>query len=207
MKKFIKYFCLISLCSVLVIFVTACGNSYLSMEESDISHMPEESYRNSDDNLTQKNDTDLKQNAADIYVHISGAVVRPGVYVLAKGSRVFELIEKAGGLTLDADDIDINQAAELSDGQRIHVFCEGERIASNAYEPSLKAETAADGCVNINTADSSTLCSLPGIGNTRADAIIAYRTKNGRFNSIEDIMGVPGIKDNIFSQIKDKIKV
>lgn len=135
-----------------------------------------------------------------IYVHIEGAVRVPGVYRVLKGQRLFEVIEKAGGLIEEAYTDNVNLAGEVNDGQKIIIYTidEWQSIESDSSKPRL---------VNINTADADMLMTLPGIGKTRADAIISYRNKHGLFNSIEDIMNVSGIKTAAFEKIKDYICV
>lgn len=149
---------------------------------------------------------------AFIYVQINGAVRAPGVYRMEEGDRVFAAIEKAGGMTEDAAAQAINQASVISDGQVITVYTyqEWEQLASQqgAQDAGLPAQNVEeDGRVNINTADLDTLCTIPGIGRTRAESIISYRDANGPFGSIEDIKNVSGIKDGLFEKIKDRIKV
>ncbi len=134
-----------------------------------------------------------------IYVQAAGAVVNPGVYEVAEGTRVYEVISAAGGTLDNADEQMLMLAGVVSDGERIYVPYEGE-IITQPYD-------ADDGMVNINTADESTLTTLPGIGAARAADIIAYRQTIGRFDTIEQIMEVPGIKEAAFNKIKNKIKV
>lgn len=150
------------------------------------------------------------QEAETIYVQVNGAVNAPGVYPVEEGSRVFEVIEKAGGMTNEAAAEALNQAAVLSDGQVITVYTyqeweESRASGDTAVDRDIYSQD--DGRVNINTADLNTLCTIPGIGATRAEHIISYRNENGPFGSVEDIKKVSGIKDGLFDQIKDLIKV
>ena len=137
-----------------------------------------------------------------IYVQVAGAVTSPGVYELSNGSRVYQAIESAGGLLPTAEDKDLNQAAVLEDGQKIYVYTVDEAKAE-----SEKSETVDDGLVNINTASVADFKTLPGIGETKANQIVAYREANGPFSSIEDIKKVTGIGDGIFKQINSLIKI
>lgn len=137
---------------------------------------------------------------AIIYVQVSGAVVSPGVYELPEESRVFEAIELAGGLTGEADAGQINQAQVLNDGQMIYVMKKGE-----AESPGIGQQQ--DEKVNLNTATAEELMTLPGIGEAKAVSIIAWREANGGFQRIEDLMEIEGIKEGVFSKIKDSIKV
>lgn len=156
-----------------------------------------------------------------IYVHICGAVVSPGVYQLEAGSRVFEGIEAAGGFREDACEDFINQAGVLQDGQRVGIPTAEEAKAAREDGTSgglwTTEETGAapggnstqntDGRVNINTATEEELGGIAGIGAGKAAAIVQYRTENGSFSSIEEIMKVSGIKEGTFAKIKDRITV
>ena len=148
----------------------------------------------------------------DISVHICGAVVNPGVYILSAGSRIFEGIEAAGGFSEDACEDFVNLAQTLQDGQRIVIptMEEAEAAAQDStyQEEWLPEETqSADGRVNINTASEQELSAISGIGAGKAAAIIRYRQENGSFSSVEDIMKVSGIKEGTYEKIKDKITV
>lgn len=140
-----------------------------------------------------------------IYVYICGEVVHPGVYEMKAGSRLYELIERAGGYTLKAAANSLNQAELLYDAQQIVVLSQDSY--SDIQSKAVGSETAADDRININTADKTHLMEIPGIGDSRASDIIAYREKNGLFKTTEDIMQVPGIKEGLYSKIKDKIKI
>lgn len=132
-----------------------------------------------------------------ICVHVCGQVRQPGVVMLPEGSRAWEAVEAAGGLSDEAEQAAVNLAALLRDGERLYVPSVDEEI------PAL--EGAGDGRINLNTADAAGLQTLPGIGESRAADILAYREKHGGFGSVEEIMQVPGIKESIYEKIKDKI--
>lgn len=136
-----------------------------------------------------------------IYVFVCGAVRQPGVVALPEGSRAEAGVLAAGGMREDADPDYVNLAELLKDGQKLYIPTLEEGLTLR------QAESADTGLVNINTADSNALCTLPGIGESRARDIIAYRETNGAFASIEDIMKVSGIKESAFSKIKDLITV
>lgn len=138
------------------------------------------------------------------YVYVCGAVKSPGVYELPHESRVFEAIAAAGGMTEDADEESLNQAQFISDGQMIKVLTVSE--AQEVRVQSLGAEES-DGLLNINRADTAEFMTLPGIGQSKAEALIKYREEHGGFSSIEEIMNVEGIKEGVFNKIKDSIKV
>ena len=142
-------------------------------------------------------------------VHICGAGKEPGVYSLPEGSRVVDAIRAAGGLTQDASERDVNQASVVADGMQI-VVPTLEEVKNGSYTWGAAAKGGGeteDGLVDINTADAALLMTLPGIGQTRADAIVAYREQHGSFSTIEDIMKVDGIKEGSFAKLRDRITV
>ena len=144
------------------------------------------------------------EKSEPVIVHICGAVVNPGVYELPPGSRIVDAVDKAGGLSEDADESYVNLAAIPNDGEQIFI----PTIEESVIMKKTRQETGvSSGKVNINTADKALLCTLPGIGDTRAADIIAYRQEHGNFSTIEDIMQVSGIKEGSFQKIKEMIVV
>lgn len=145
-----------------------------------------------------------------IFVHVCGAVRKGGVYELPAGSRVYEAIAAAGGLTREADGTAVNQAAELMGGQQVRVPAIGETAPVPCDPAGLSggaSAAAGDGTekININTADAAELMKLKGIGASRAEDIITYRENNGPFAAVEDIKKVSGIKEGVFQKIRDSI--
>ena len=182
-----------------------------------------------EEQVTEESQTVLEETQ-EIVVHICGAVNNSGVFFLEEGERVYHAIELAGGLKADADGDYINQALLLEDGMKIVIptkeetkrwkekeqeaeakpYEEGEAETFYVQYADSDASTVGDeksGKVNLNTADEKMLCTLPGIGTSRAKSIIDYRTKNGVFKRIEDVMKVSGIKEAAFEKIKDFITV
>lgn len=148
------------------------------------------------------------QEEKTIFVDVSGAVVSPGVYQLPCDARVFQALEAAGGCTKEAQISMLNQAQILSDGQKIYVYTKQEAIQSENLTmegTGNKVGVSWDGKININQASKEDLMILPGVGETRAEAIISYREKNGLFTSIEELMNVEGIKEKTYEKLKDKI--
>ena len=137
-----------------------------------------------------------------IYVYVCGAVIQTGVYELPQDSRVYEVIEKAGGFAENADISGINQAALLQDEEQIYVPAVGELEQTSQNEGEEKS-----GKINLNTSTKEELMTLPGIGESKADSIIKYREEQGKFQSIEDIKQIEGIKDGVFQKIEDLITV
>ena len=149
-------------------------------------------------------DSTKDDSNTDIYVHICGAVINPGVYQVPVGTRVYQALELAGGSSDDAYLSGINLADKLADGQKVYIPAEGENAEGILSTDSGGVQSVM---VNINTASEAELMTLPGIGQSRAKDIINYRVKNGLFESINDIMKVSGIKEAAFEKIKDLIKV
>ena len=139
-----------------------------------------------------------------IFVFVCGAVVNPGLIELPEGSRIADALEKAGGFSENADVNYVNLASVVSDGQKIYFPKIGEDLPE---ESGQEGSDQAEDRININTAGKETLCLLPGIGNAKAEAIIAYRNENGAFTKPEDIMNVSGIGESLYEKIKNRICV
>lgn len=137
--------------------------------------------------------------ATTVYVHILGQVERPGLYQLPDGARVVDAVAAAGGLTDAADAAGVNLARVVGDGEQIVVPALGEASAGGSG--------GRPGLVNINTADSTALETLPRIGPATAAHIIAWREENGRFAAIEDLLDVTGIGEATFAGLKDLVTV
>ena len=147
-----------------------------------------------------------------IYVDLKGAVKHPGIYALDQGSRVFDLLEMAGGLTEDAAERALNQAQLLVDQQSLYVPTMEEWEAESqgpqanlvgSQDPLVSSSNS--GKVNINQADLAQLETLPGIGAKKAQAIIDYRTANGSFHSLEDLGKVKGIGPKMLEKLRDLV--
>ena len=140
--------------------------------------------------------------AYTLRVYVSGAVHHPDVYTIPQDSIVKDAMEAAGGPTEEADLERINLALPVTDGQQVHVPRQGE---DNPPVQPPSGQPATGGKVNINTADSAALESLPGIGPSLAQRIIDHRQINGPFERIEDVMEVSGIGEATFEGIQDLI--
>lgn len=141
-----------------------------------------------------------------IPVYLVGAVVKPGIYLIERGTYLYELIEQAGGLTAQAAADAINLAADITTNQLIRIPTRDEAAAGLSVTLS-NDQTTATQLVDLNRADQKQLETLPGIGPATALAIIAYRTENGPFLQIEDLMQVPGIKEARYASLKDLVMV
>lgn len=164
------------------------------------------------------------------FVHVCGEVMKPGVYELSEGQRIYEAVEAAGGFTEQAASAWLNLAEQVCDGMKLEVPSK-EQAAQLAAKYGVgigpdgssglgslgltggiggslsEAEVSSGGKVNINTAAKEELMTLRGIGEARAEDIIRYRESHGSFQRIEDIMKVSGIKDAAFEKIKGNITV
>ncbi len=195
-RLFPVHLSLLVLTLVLSIFLSGCNNNELS-----ISSLPDDSQETIENEETDIQDSMSFSDASGslndnkMCVYLCGAVKNIGVYYFNEGQRLYEIVEEAGGLDEDADTDSINMAAVLQDGEKIRIPYIGENIT-----------TEEDSLININTAGVDELCTIPGIGPARANAIIAYREEiGGRFENIEQLKEVSGIKDGSFNKIKPYI--
>lgn len=160
--------------------------------------------------ITQNDEKDTDKKAetlevSSIHVHVCGAVKKPGVYELSVDARICDAISAAGGLEKMAADSDINQAQLLSDGEQVCIPYKTAKKQDTITETS--SDTTKQSKINLNTATSEELQTLPGIGVSKADSILQYRQENGKFSSIEEIKNITGIKDGVYSKIEAYITV
>lgn len=211
------------------VFLILCGYFYFTQRNTMINKVAKIQTQSSSSEISQ-NHPELESAEKIIdglkvmtsTVHVAGAVKNPGVYNLPSSSRVIDAIEKAGGATENADLDQINLADYVSDGQKIEVpklksgdtslnykliTDELDKIGANKIDSTNEKSSSKSDLVNINTADSSELQSLPGIGTTIANSIIEYRKENGNFETIEDLKNVSRIGDKTFDKLKDLITV
>ena len=215
-KYLILVFCLLLLAAFTIAFFK------LNNEETEV-----------EDNLVINNEITTKeiakQDEVKLYFDIKGSVKKPGVYEFTLGDKIIDAINKAGGLTKNATTNNLNLSKKLTNEMVIYVFSKNELTTTKALEPvsnasECKCETIEiNNCVDKNTTNKSTnnetskinintdnkerLMTISGIGSSKADAIIEYRTKNGNFKTTEDIMNVSGISKTIYDKIKDAITV
>lgn len=146
-------------------------------------------------------ETDLEECA----VYVSGAVKKPGIYRYSGTARLCDAIKARGGFTKKADKNSVNLARVLTDGEQIIVQI--RQKAKNSLQTA--AAKAGDGqeveLIDINKASAKDLLALPGIGEAKAEAIIAYRTEHGPFSKTEDLMKISGIKEGVYNKIKNFI--
>jgi competence protein ComEA len=147
-----------------------------------------------------------------IMIDIKGEVKKPGVYQSNKDERVMDVINRAGGLTEKADESQVNFAAHVQDEMIIFIPTKGQ-VSPIPPQNLTGGNTTANGTgpksnkINLNTADENELQNLPGIGPSKATAIVAFRNENGPFQSIEDLKKISGIGDKTFEKLKESIMV
>jgi competence protein ComEA len=142
-----------------------------------------------------------------VTVHVVGAVMRPGVYTLSTGSRASDAVAAAGGLLGNAEQAGINLARQVADGEQLVVPVQGAAPVAAAGGSTGAGGVSAAGSVDLNTASTAELDTLPGVGPATAAKIIADRTANGPFRTIEDLMRVPGIGPTRFESLKGLVVV
>lgn len=210
----------------------------LDSEDKELKDQNVQEDPNNREDLNNPNDTSLKldktttgqgnevanvntleqDHLPEAVIHVCGEVKNPGVYTLSEKSRVVDAIEAAGGFTKEAAEDAFNQAALITDGQRIYVPNKKEvetlsdaEVAEVVFSNPLGQEKN-DGSsnktkVNINKATKEELMTIPGIGEAKAESIISYRTEQGNFTTIEELQNISGIKSAVFNRMKDFITV
>ena len=141
--------------------------------------------------------------SGDLYVHVLGAVEKPGLYVLDLDARLVDALAAAGGTTPDADLTAVNLARVLEDGEQVLVPAAG----ATSDAPGGAAPPPGDDRIDLNAADQAALETLPRIGPALAERIIAWREENGRFTSVDDLLAVPGIGEKLLAGLRDGVRV
>lgn len=204
---------LVGICAVIVIGVAIAGYSLLGGLSSDSF-----SFGVGEDGATVEVEGLELTDAADaegadgqasptIAVHVSGAVAAPGVYELEEGARVADAVELAGGFLEGAAENALNLARVLNDGEQVVVPTAEEHAAQQTAAEASGGAAGVGGKVNINTASAEQLDTLPGVGESTAQKIIADREANGPFSSPEDLKRVSGIGDKKYAELADLITV
>lgn len=142
-----------------------------------------------------------------ITVDVKGAVKSPGIYDLPVGSRVHDAVQKAGGLTEEADSKSLNLAQKISDEALVYVPTKGEEAASQQVASGTTASTSKDKKVNLNKASLEELKQVKGLGGKRAQDIIDHREANGKFKSVDELKKVSGIGAKTIEKLKDYVTV
>ncbi|AQA07645.1 helix-hairpin-helix domain-containing protein [Streptococcus oralis] len=142
-----------------------------------------------------------------ITVDVKGAVKSPGIYDLPVGSRVHDAVQKAGGLTEEADSKSLNLAQKVSDEALVYVPTKGEEAASQQAASGTTPSTSKEKKVNLNKASLEELKQVKGLGGKRAQDIIDHREANGKFKSVDELKKVSGIGAKTIEKLKDYVTV
>lgn len=182
---------------LVVILCSACADTELLLDEEDYVQTDEITEDADITALETGNVTmaSVSGTYETILVHVCGAVATPGVYELPLGSRINDAVLSAGGFDEEADRESVNLVEEIADGQQVRIPFIGEGQVSTG-----------SGLIDLNSADAKQLCQIPGIGESRAEAIIKYRDAKGGFESPEELMQVPGIKEGIYARVSPYIE-
>lgn len=191
-KKIIKIIAILCVSSILFL---SCSRQALVIKEESV-----ESELESPEGVVEMIEEQKTIEPKTICVYVCGAVKTPGIVEVSENGRVNEALEKAGGFDEDADEDYVNLAAILQDGEKIYFPYNGEVTMQSV-------STEENSLVDINSANCEELMRIPGIGESRAKAIIEYREKNGNFTAVEDVMKVNGVKNGLFQKMKDYIKI
>lgn len=228
MEQFIKDKKKIGICALAVIAIIFCGIKYITSGANELKKNNSESIFVEEDNSENEEVKETysaksaESNKGEVFtpnnkdklitVEIKGEVNKPDVYTLSENSIVKDLIEKADGITENADLSNINRAKKLQDHELVYISNKSE-INNNASEGNSNNSKVGNnfsdsgsGKININTATIDELKKINGVGDSKANSIIKYRETNGGFSSIEDLKNVDGIGEKMFEKMKDSIE-
>ena len=185
---------------------------FMPVQEAELFSETEQTVQlneNEDDDkeMETEGDEQAEQMPQPMKADIKGAVQKPGVYEAAEGDRVIDLLEKAGGLTDKADGTKINFALNITDEMVIYVPEKGEILEEATVEDGKARGQQDNGKINLNQANESELQTLPGIGPSKAAAIIEHRETNGPFKDVADLKLISGIGEKTFEKLKEHISV
>lgn len=197
-KNHIRWTLLIgSIVSVLAIGLCAL---YMNQSSATPQHLQEETIASTSESTTE--------SISLLFVDVKGAVVKPGVYQVESGARTQQVIQLAGGMTKEAEQRAINLAQKVVDQSVIYVPTKGEQTPDTWSIQTSAANSKSDvKKVNLNTADEMTLMTLNGIGEKKAQAIVAYRTQHGQFKTVEELKEVDGFGEKTVEKLKDSITI
>lgn len=194
------------------------GDSQEKNSEIENTQLMQKSSSSSSGSMENMTSSSSSSESKTVTCDISGAVKHEGVYTLKNGARLQELIEAAGGTTNKAQLKAINRAVLLKDQDKIHIPYKGEKVENAATVGAGSQSNTTSGesssaqkengeKVNLNTASAADLQKLNGIGEKKAEQIVAYREQKGSFKKIEDLMQVSGIGEKTFASLKDQLAV
>lgn len=200
-NKKIKYICIVIFLILCGLFYTMTDNNEniqnLSISGDSAAEITEEAEAG-----THPKPTQISKKS--IYVYVCGAVVNPGVYKAEEDARVYQVIQMAGGILPEGAGNYVNQAATVMDGEQLYVPFQSE-VEMEGMD--LNRQEDGESGVNINTAGLEELMTLPGIGESKAQAIIQYREEHGDFQNIEELTNISGIKSGVYEKIKELVRI
>ncbi|HAE61496.1 MAG TPA: competence protein ComEA [Eubacteriaceae bacterium] len=195
-----------------ILILSALGLFYLDKSKEGISletALPTD--QNEEFQLEETDVSDEAKKSAeekeDIYVHISGEVKNPGVVKLKNGARLYEAVEKAGGITEEGNYDSVNLASVVADQQKVKIGNINDKKGDENFLDDGNVTIQSNNMININSANKSELETLPGIGAAIAQKILEYREENNGFKTIDEIKNVNRIGDKTFEMIKNLISV
>lgn len=209
---------------VLALMLCGCGDEALLLTTGDVEEytattadteygLTENDGQNPDAAMDANPTTEAADGTQMVAIYVCGAVRNPGVYYVSETAIKETVVTMAGGFLEEADETYVNLAQTVTGGEQIYIPTRDETVelsfSSRETVDSQKTDDAEeiDAKININTAGKEQLMTLPGIGENKADAIIAYREAQGRFQSTDELMNIQGIKEGVYNKIKDLIIV
>ena len=208
----IKEYKIIVICAVLGLalgaFFLLKPTSQTSVKETNLqAEVAAVSKDSSSDKEVKKEEKDESPEQDLVTVDVKGAVKSPGIYDLPVGSRVHDAVQKAGGLTEEADSKSLNLAQKVSDEALVYVPTKGEEAASQQAASGTTPSTSKEKKVNLNKASLEELKQVKGLGGKRAQDIIDHREANGKFKSVDELKKVSGIGAKTIEKLKDYVTV
>ena len=210
--KKIKEYKIIVICACLGLalggFFLLKPSSQTSVKETNLqAEVAAVSKETSTEKEVKKEEKDESPEQDLITVDVKGAVKSPGIYDLPVGSRVHDAVQKAGGLTEEADSKSLNLAQKVSDEALVYVPTKGEEAASQQVASGTTPSTSKEKKVNLNRASLEELKQVKGLGGKRAQDIIDHRETNGKFKSVDELKKVSGIGAKTIEKLKDYVTV
>lgn len=200
-NKKVKYICILIFLVICGLFYTRTDNDKniqnLSISGDNAGKITEKA-----EISTYPEPTEISKKS--IYVYVCGAVANPGVYETEEDARVYQVIQMAGGILPEGAENYVNQAAAVTDGEQLYVPFQSEVEMEGVIS---KSQEDGESGVNINTAGLEELMTLPGIGESKAQAIIQYREEHGAFQNIEELTNISGIKSGVYEKIKELVRI
>lgn len=197
----IKYICIL-------IFLVLCGLFYTMTDHDkniqNLSISSDSAMENTKEAAAGTYPKPTEISKKNIYVYVCGAVANPGVYKAEEDARVYQVIQMAGGILPEGAGNYVNQAAAVTDGEQLYVPFQSE-VEMGGMD--LKSQKDGESGVNINTAGLEELMTLPGIGESKAQAIIQYREEHGDFQNVEELTNISGIKSGVYEKIKELVRI